>query len=95
MFFSEQISNSSVGNDDRTHDVLPPGTPVAVPRIAIWPWPDAPGALTAPGLLSALPGQYGSWPVLPGAALAIPPIVTVACLIRAWRSNPSVKGGRA
>ncbi|MFT9015932.1 MAG: hypothetical protein ABF990_09390 [Acetobacter sp.] len=60
--------------------------------IAVWPWPIALGLLTTFGLLSALLGQHGIWLALSWAALSIPLIVTVICLIRAW-SRPSSKGG--
>ncbi|MDT8872951.1 hypothetical protein RAA17_25735 [Komagataeibacter rhaeticus] len=60
--------------------------------VAVWPWPIALGLLTTFGLLSALLGQHGVWLVLSWAALSIPLIVTVICLIRAWR-RPSSKGG--
>lgn len=60
--------------------------------VAVWPWPIALGLLTTFGLLSALLGQHGIWLLLSWAALSIPLIVTVVCLIRAW-SRPSSKGG--
>ncbi|GAN63001.1 hypothetical protein AA0313_1441 [Acetobacter indonesiensis NRIC 0313] len=60
--------------------------------VAVWPWPIALGLLTTFGLLSALLGQHGIWLLLSWAALSIPLIVTVICLIRAW-SRPSSKGG--
>jgi hypothetical protein len=60
--------------------------------VAVWPWPIALGLLTIFGLLSALLGQHGIWLALSWAALSIPLIVTVVCLIRAWR-RPSSKGG--
>ncbi|POF62630.1 hypothetical protein CFR73_12250 [Novacetimonas maltaceti] len=63
--------------------------------VAVWPWPIALGLLTAFGLLSALLGQHGIWLAFSWAALSIPLIVTLACLIRAWRRNPSVKGGQS
>nr|WP_240906362.1 hypothetical protein [Komagataeibacter xylinus] len=71
--------------------------PVPAPRssVAVWPWPIALGLLTAFGLLSALLGQHGIWLALSWAALSIPLIVTVICLIRAWRRTPSVKGGQS
>ncbi|MBL7233241.1 hypothetical protein [Komagataeibacter oboediens] len=62
------------------------------PSVAIWPWPIALGLLTTFGLLSALLGQHGVWLALSWAALSIPLIVTVICLIRAW-CRPSSKGG--
>ncbi|WP_029335965.1 hypothetical protein [Komagataeibacter europaeus] len=62
------------------------------PSVAVWPWPIALGLLTAFGLLSALLGQHGVWLALSWASLSIPLIVTVICLIRAWR-RPSSKGG--
>lgn len=62
------------------------------PSVAVWPWPIALGLLTIFGLLSALLGQQGVWLALSWAALSIPLIVTVICLIRAWR-RPSSKGG--
>jgi len=64
------------------------------PSVAIWPWPIALGLLTIFGLLSALLGQHGIWLPLSWAALSIPLIVTLACLIRAWR-RPSSKGGQS
>ena len=71
-----------------------PSSPDVTPRpsVAVWPWPVALGLLTAFGLLSALLGQRGTWLALSWAALSIPLIVTVICLIRAWR-RPSSKGG--
>lgn len=71
-----------------------PFSPEITPRpsVAIWPWPIALGLLTIFGLLSALLGQHGVWLALSWAALSIPLIVTVICLIRAWR-RPSSKGG--
>lgn len=68
--------------------------PVSTSRhpVAVWPWPIALGLLTIFGLLSALLGQHGVWLALSWAALSIPLIVTVICLIRAWR-RPSSKGG--
>lgn len=60
--------------------------------VAVWPWPIALGLLTTFGLLSALLGQHGIWLALSWVALSVPLIVTVACLIRAWR-GPSCKGG--
>ncbi|WP_281799159.1 hypothetical protein [Komagataeibacter rhaeticus] len=65
------------------------------PSVAIWPWPIALGLLTIFGLLSALLGQHGVWLALSWAALSIPLIVTLACLIRAGRRTPSVKGGQS
>ncbi|WP_236748175.1 hypothetical protein [Acetobacter aceti] len=67
---------------------------VSAPRssVAVWPWPIGLGLLTTFGLLSALLGQHGVWLALSWAALSIPLIVTVICLIRAWR-RPSSKGG--
>lgn len=62
------------------------------PSVAVWPWPIALGLLTIFGLLSALLGQHGVWLALSWATLSIPLIVTVICLIRAWR-RPSSKGG--
>ncbi|MFE8874112.1 hypothetical protein ACE4RV_13300 [Acetobacter persici] len=62
------------------------------PSVVVWPWPIALGLLTIFGLLSALLGQHGVWLALSWAALSIPFIVTVICLIRAWR-RPSFKGG--
>ena len=71
-----------------------PSPPVLASRhpVTVWPWPIALGLLTAFGLLSALLGQHGVWLALSWAALSIPLIVTVICLIRAWR-RPSSKGG--
>lgn len=71
-----------------------PSQPVSASRhpVAVWPWPIALGLLTIFGLLSALLGQHGVWLALSWAALSIPLIVTVICLIRAWR-RPSSKGG--
>ena len=71
-----------------------PSSPVSAsrPSVAVWPWPIALGLLTIFGLLSALLGQHGIWLALSWAALSIPLIVTVICLIRAWR-GPSSKGG--
>lgn len=71
-----------------------PFPPVSASRssVAVWPWPIALGLLTTFGLLSALLGQHGVWLALSWAALSIPLIVTVICLIRAWR-RPSSKGG--
>lgn len=71
-----------------------PANPVSAsrPSVAVWPWPIALGLLTIFGLLSALLGQQGVWLALSWAALSIPLIVTVICLIRAWR-RPSSKGG--
>lgn len=71
-----------------------PPPPVSASRhsVAVWPWPIALGLLTAFGLLSALLGQHGIWLALSWGALSIPLIVTVICLIRAWR-RPSSKGG--
>lgn len=71
-----------------------PPRPVSAsrPSVAVWPWPIALGLLTIFGLLSALLGQHGIWLALSWAALSIPLIVTVICLIRAWR-RPSSKGG--
>ena len=71
-----------------------PSPPDVAPRpaVAIWPWPIGLGLLTTFGLLSALLGQHGIWLALSWAALSIPLIVTVICLIRAWR-RPSSKGG--
>lgn len=71
-----------------------PSQPVSASRhsVTVWPWPIALGLLTAFGLLSALLGQHGVWLALSWAALSIPLIVTVICLIRAWR-RPSSKGG--
>lgn len=71
-----------------------PPNPVSAsrPSVAVWPWPIALGLLTTFGLLSALLGQHGIWLALSWAALSIPLIVTVICLIRAWR-RPSSKGG--
>ncbi|GAA10022.1 hypothetical protein K2X14_16530 [Acetobacter sp. TBRC 12305] len=71
-----------------------PSRPVSASRypVAVWPWPIALGLLTIFGLLSALLGQQGIWLALSWAALSIPLIVTVICLIRAWR-RPSSKGG--
>ncbi|WP_212376725.1 hypothetical protein [Acetobacter persici] len=68
--------------------------PASAPRqpVSVWTWPIALGLLTLFGLLSALLGQHGVWLVLSWAALSIPLIVTVICLIRAW-SRPSSKGG--
>lgn len=66
----------------------------ARPAVAVWPWPIALGLLTVFGLLSALLGQHGIWLALSWAALSLPLIVTVICLVRAW-SRPSVKGGRS
>ena len=65
------------------------------PSVAVWPWPIVLGLLTAFGLLSALLGQHGAWLALSWAALSIPLIVTITCLLRAWRRNPSVKGGQS
>ncbi|PYD62511.1 hypothetical protein [Gluconacetobacter entanii] len=65
------------------------------PSVAVWPWPIALGLLTAFGLLSALLGQHGIWLALSWAALSIPLIVTVACVLRAWCRTPSVKGGQS
>ncbi|ARW11612.1 hypothetical protein [Acetobacter ascendens] len=62
------------------------------PSVPVWPWPIALGLLTIFGLLSALLGQHGIWLGLSWAALSIPLIVTVVCLIRAWK-RPSFKGG--
>ncbi len=62
------------------------------PSVFVWPWPIALGLLTTFGLLSALLGQHGIWLGLSWAALSIPLIVTVVCLIRAW-NRPSSKGG--
>lgn len=80
-------------------NALPPETPqssfAAYPQrspVAVWPWPIALGLLTTFGLLSALLGQHGVWLALSWATLSIPFIVTVICLIRAWR-GPSSKGG--
>lgn len=72
-------------------------SPDVTPRssVAIWPWPIALGLLTAFGLLSALLGQQGVWLALSWAALSIPLIVTVACVLRAWCRTPSVKGGQS
>ena len=67
--------------------VSPPCQPVPV-----WPWPIALGLLTLFGLLSALLGQHGIWLALSWVALSIPLVVTVVCLLRAWR-RPSFKGG--
>ncbi|MBV1829276.1 hypothetical protein HNW77_00200 [Komagataeibacter sp. AV436] len=74
-----------------------PSSPDVTPRpsVAVWPWPIALGLLTIFGLLSALLGQHGIWLALSWAALSIPLIVTVACLIRAWCRTPSVKGGQS
>ena len=74
-----------------------PSSPDVAPRpaVAVWPWPIALGLLTAFGLLSALLGQHGIWLALSWAALSIPLIVTLACLIRAWRRTSSVKGGQS
>ncbi|KXV77724.1 hypothetical protein [Acetobacter cerevisiae] len=71
-----------------------PSPPVSASRpvLPVWPWPIALGLLTAFGLLSALLGQQGIWLALSWATLSIPLIVTVICLIRAWR-GPSSKGG--
>ncbi len=71
-----------------------PSLPVSTSRhpVAVWPWPITLGLLTIFGLLSALLGQHGVWLALSWAALSIPLIVTVICLIRAWR-RPSSKGG--
>ena len=63
--------------------------------VAVWPWPIALGLLTIFGLLSALLGQHGIWLALSWAALSIPLIVTVACLLKAWCRTPSVKGGQS
>ncbi|MBL7232942.1 hypothetical protein [Komagataeibacter oboediens] len=65
------------------------------PSVAVWPWPIALGLLTAFGLLSALLGQHGVWLALSWAALSIPLVVTLACLLRAWCRTPSVKGGQS
>lgn len=62
------------------------------PSVPVWPWPVALGLLTIFGLLSALLGQHGIWLGLSWAALSIPLIVTVVCLIRVWK-RPSFKGG--
>ena len=64
------------------------------PRVAVWRGPVVLGVLTIFGLLSALLGQHGIWLALSWAALSIPLIVTVFCLVRAW-SRPSSKGGRS
>ncbi|CAI9120373.1 hypothetical protein [Brytella acorum] len=61
--------------------------------VAVWPWPMALGLLTVFGLLSALLGQHGVWLALSWITLSVPLVVTLACLIRAWRRAPSVKGG--
>lgn len=66
----------------------------ARPTVAIWPWPIVLGSLTVFGLLSALLGQRGVWLALSWAALAVPILVMVVCLARAWR-RPSAKGGRS
>ncbi|MFT8418629.1 MAG: hypothetical protein ABF636_07350 [Acetobacter sp.] len=60
--------------------------------VPVWPWPIALGLLTLFGLLSALLGQHGIWLALSWVALSIPLVVTVVCLLRAWR-RPSFKGG--
>ncbi|PYD48645.1 hypothetical protein [Novacetimonas pomaceti] len=75
-------------------DMPMPPSPDVTPRpsVAVWSWPIALGLLTIFGLLSALLGQHGIWLALSWAALSIPLIVTVICLIRAWR-RPSSKGG--
>lgn len=65
------------------------------PSVAVWSWPIALGLLTAFGLLSALLGQHGIWLALSWAALSIPLIVMVACVLRAWCRTPSVKGGQS
>ena len=72
-------------------------SPVVTPRssVVVWPWPIALGLLTTFGLLSALLGQHGVWLVLSWAALSIPLIVMLACLLRAWCRTPSVKGGQS
>ncbi|MFT8897781.1 MAG: hypothetical protein ABF968_12605 [Acetobacter sp.] len=72
--------------------VSSPPVSASRPSVAVWPWPIALGLLTIFGLLSALLGQQGVWLALSWAALSIPLIVTVICLIRAWR-RPSSKGG--
>ncbi|MBY4640474.1 hypothetical protein K6L44_10860 [Gluconacetobacter entanii] len=72
--------------------VSSPPVSASRPSVAVWPWPFALGLLTIFGLLSALLGQHGVWLALSWAALSIPLIVTVICLIRAWR-RPSCKGG--
>lgn len=76
--------------------VAPDGSPVAsfAPRrpVAVWPWPIVLGMLTTFGQPDALPPQLGIWLALSWAALSMPLIVTVICLIRAWR-GPSSKGG--
>ncbi|GCE91409.1 MULTISPECIES: DUF4175 domain-containing protein [Komagataeibacter] len=72
--------------------VSSPPVSASRPSVAVWPWPIALGLLTIFGLLSALLGQHGVWLALSWAALSIPLIVTVICLIRAWR-RPSSKGG--
>lgn len=72
--------------------VSSPPVSASRPSVAVWPWPIALGQLTTFGLLSALLGQHGVWLALSWAALSIPLIVTVICLIRAWR-RPSSKGG--
>lgn len=71
--------------------------PVSTSRhpVAVWPWPIALGLLTIFGLLSALLGQHGIWLALSWAALSIPLIVMVACVLRAWCRTPSVKGGQS
>ncbi|MFT9073673.1 hypothetical protein [Gluconobacter potus] len=72
--------------------IVSPPVSASRPSVAVWPWPIALGLLTIFGLLSALLGQHGIWLALSWAALSIPLIVTVICLIRAWR-RPSSKGG--
>ncbi|MBB2199470.1 hypothetical protein HLH44_18870 [Gluconacetobacter sp. 1c LMG 22058] len=68
--------------------------PASAPRqpVSVWPWPITLGLLTTFGLLSALLGQHGIWLALSWVALSIPLVVTVVCLLRAWR-RPSFKGG--
>ncbi|MBO1324461.1 hypothetical protein K2X14_04740 [Acetobacter sp. TBRC 12305] len=74
-----------------------PSSPDPTPRapVAVWPWPIALGVLTVFGLLSALLGQHGVWLALSWAALSVPLIVTVICLVRAWCRRPSAKGGHS
>lgn len=80
------------GAPPRKAPVRPVGAPASRSGVAVWPWPIALGVLTAFGLLSALLGQHGIWLALSWAALSLPLIVTVICLLRAW-SRPSSKGG--
>lgn len=65
------------------------------PSVAVWPWPIALGALTVFGLLSALLGQHGIWLALSWTTLSLPPIVTVACLYKAWSRTSPTKGGQS